>query len=131
VQKVAVPVGVGGGGHGVIGGIGGIGARAIEGHQRGRLAPHGAPQQHHRVDAHQHAFLVGVAVAGAGAAVRNLAQHRAGVALDLGRAHALVARRRLAEGAGFGKHGHVHAGEAICLGVFSHRGDLVGRVGHE
>jgi hypothetical protein len=127
VQQVAVPVGVGG-----IGRLRSFGTRAVERHQRGRLALHRAAQEHDGVDAHQHAFLVGVAVARAGAPVGDLAQHGAGVALDLGRAHALVARLRLAEGggAGLGQHGHVHAGEAICLGVFGHRGDLVGRVGH-
>ncbi|MNS82489.1 hypothetical protein D3C72_1162350 [compost metagenome] len=120
VQQVAAPVG-----RGVC--LGRLGAGPVEGHERRLFAGKRAAQQHHRVDAHQHALAVGVAVAGAGAAVGDLAQHRAGVALDLGGAHLLVARRRLAEGgaAGLGDLRHVHAGQSVCLGVFSHRGDLV------
>ena len=45
--------------------------------------------QHQRIDARQHAVDVGVAVARAGAALADLAQHRAGVADDLARGRAL------------------------------------------
>ncbi len=129
MQQVAVPVGCGDG-------VRGVGRRrfggAVERHQRRRVGCDLAAQQHHGIDAHQHTVPVGIAVARAGAAVGDLAQHRAGVALDLGRAHLLVARRRLAEGAaaGFCNHRHVHAGQSVCLGVFGHRGDLVDVLGN-
>jgi hypothetical protein len=70
--------------------VGGIAFAGGERNQRPLPAIQGLAQQHHRIDPHQHAGGVGVAVAGAGLAGRDLAQHRAGVALDLVAGHALI-----------------------------------------
>jgi hypothetical protein len=81
----------------------------------GALLVHGLAQQQHRVDPDQHAALVGVAVAGAGAALGDLAQDGACVALDLGGRHALVAR------AGALQHLRLGGfGQAIGSCVFGH-----------
>ena len=77
----------------------------------------------HRIDADQHAVGVRVAVAGAGAARRDLAQHRAGVARDLVGRHALAARARLVQPLGrhaLGRH-RQGVGQAVGLGVLGHR----------
>jgi hypothetical protein len=51
-----------------------------------------ATQKNHRVHTHQQTFAVGIAVTSAQPALRNLAKDGAGIALDLGTAHALIAR---------------------------------------
>jgi hypothetical protein len=107
VQQVAVPVG----GRRAV-----FGLASREGHQRRRLARQFAAQEQHRIDPHQHAVAVGIAVAGAGAAVGDLAEHRAGIAFDLAGAHALVAQRCALDGIR-----QVDAGQSVGLGVFGHR----------
>ena len=90
-------------------------------HQRGLTRLQRLAQQHHRVQPHQHARLIGVAVASACAAFGNLAQHRARIALDLGGVHALVARPGALQH--LRQLWRIHTRQPIGLGVFSHRGD--------
>jgi hypothetical protein len=127
MQQVAVPVGGGGGGGG--GGRAGcagcvrcVGRRrlhaAFECDQRRVASVQRAAQQQHRVDADQRAFVVGVAIAGAGLACADLAQHRAGVALDLVAGHAFVARARALQH--LRQRGGVQARQSIGLRVLRH-----------
>ena len=51
-----------------------------------------AAQKNHRVHTHQQTFAVGITVTSTQPALRNLAKDGAGIALDLGTAHALIAR---------------------------------------
>ena len=120
-QQVAVPVG--GLRHLPRGVVRVLHHPAAELHQGRAPFIHGLAQQHDRIDADQHAALVGVAVARAGAALGDLAQDGAGVALHLGGRHALVARAGALEHLGFGQ-----LGQAVGTGVFGHRAaESVGR----
>ena len=121
-QEIARPRRRRGGGHAIalciFRGLGMPGKR----HQRGLARIQRLAQQDDGVHTHQHASLVGIAVARASPAFGDLTQHRARIALYLGHIHALIA------GPGALQHlrqlRRVHAGQSIGLGVFSHRGPI-------
>ena len=89
-----------------------------EGNDGGIAGIHGAAKHHHGIDAHQHAVLVRVTIAGTGTTGADLAEHRAGIAFDFFGSHAFVTQGRTqARGQCVGPRRR----QSIRLGMFSHR----------
>ena len=96
----------------------GIFAARHKRHQLGLGLREFAAQQNHRVQAHQHPIVVGVAVTSADTPHRYLAQHRAGIAFDFDAAHALIAQ--LGALLKLRRGGRFDAGQSVGFRVFRH-----------
>ena len=107
-----------------------LGRRQKRHHPGALIGGAAAPQHQQWIDPHQHAVAIGIAVTGADLAIADLAQHRAGIALDLVRRHAGVAggrpgrsgrvsgRYRLGrQGRGLDRHGRQGRRFAQSIGV--------------